>query len=328
MRLKDFVTKSPLMVQKKGDALLSSTQYKWATLDCLCIFPIVMSILIIPLAYKKSAWSFLVKYGYNFLPKGFEWGNYISIVIGVYYSCILVHIMITTFFIENIRINVDLLKKIATLLLPMYLVIWWGNPINLEIKSKSKYFLLIALILIINYIFSEFFEYINARAQGRWYVTKPISYGLDFFNKKYYLAYGLLTVIALISIYFYNQTSNQMLYHVIAIIIILCAFSLILITVLLGWERKGVNNMIACEIAISTAMMSNIALINIEMFCCVLLASYFTEQIQIWIERFIQKTTVQEQKKYMSDISTKILSGYGIIGIITIAIINFLEHGL
>ena len=99
--------------------------------------------------------------------------------------------MITTFFIENIRINVDLLKKIATLLLPMYLVIWWGNPINLEIKSKSKYFLLIALILIINYIFSEFFEYINARAQGRWYVTKPISYGLDFFNKKYYLAYGL-----------------------------------------------------------------------------------------------------------------------------------------
>lgn len=70
MRLKDF----PLMVQKKGDALLSSTQYKWATLDCLCIFPIVMSILIIPLAYKKSAWSFLVKYGYNFLPKGLEGG--------------------------------------------------------------------------------------------------------------------------------------------------------------------------------------------------------------------------------------------------------------
>lgn len=137
-----------------------------------------------------------------------------------------------------------------------------------------KYFLLITLILIINYIFSEFFEYINARAQGRWYVTKPISY-------------GLLTVIALISIYFYNQTANQILYHVIAIIIILCTLSLLLITVLLGWKRKGVNNMIACEIAISTAMMSNVALINIEMFCRVLLASYFTEQIQIWIERFI-----------------------------------------
>ena len=77
------------------------------------------------------------------------------------------------------------------------------------------------------------------------------------------------------------------MYHVIAIIIILCTLSLLLITVLLGWKRKGVNNMIACEIAISTAMMSNIALINIEMFCRVLLASYFTEQIQIWIERFI-----------------------------------------
>lgn len=127
MRLKDFITKSPLMVQKKGDALLNSTQYKWAILDCLCIFPIVMSILIIPLAYKESAWAFLVKYGYDFLPKGFEWGKYISLVIGVYYCCILVHIMMTTFFIENIRINVDLLKKIATLLLSMYLVIMVGK---------------------------------------------------------------------------------------------------------------------------------------------------------------------------------------------------------
>ena len=71
LRDMDFFQKSPLIAQKKGDPTLSLDQYKWASLECLFIFPIVMSLLIIPLAYKKSAWSFFKEYWIGSLPKEF-----------------------------------------------------------------------------------------------------------------------------------------------------------------------------------------------------------------------------------------------------------------
>lgn len=51
------------MIQKKGDPTIRLEQYKWASLDCLFIFPIVMSLLIIPLAYKKVLGHFLESIG-------------------------------------------------------------------------------------------------------------------------------------------------------------------------------------------------------------------------------------------------------------------------
>lgn len=71
------------MIQKKGDPTIRLEQYKWASLDCLFIFPIVMSLLIIPLAYKKSAWTFFREYWLGNLPKGFTWDTYIPMVIAI-----------------------------------------------------------------------------------------------------------------------------------------------------------------------------------------------------------------------------------------------------
>ena len=41
------------------------------------------------------------------------------------------------FFIEKIRIKVDPIKKLLTLILPVYLIVCWGNPINLSIKNEE-----------------------------------------------------------------------------------------------------------------------------------------------------------------------------------------------
>ena len=317
----DFFQKSPLMLQKKGDPTLSFDQYKWASLDCLFIFPIVMSLLIIPLAYGKSACSFIKEYWLASLPKGFAWNKYIPIVIAVYYCCVLVHIMITVFFIEKIRIKVDPIKKLLTLILPVYLIVCWGNPINLSIKNKTVFLIFIILILIANWLISEIFEYINMRAKGKWYVIKPWRYGSDFSDLLYYLVYGVLTLIAiLLCLYIDNQFSNT--------ISVFVAILLIRISVLLGFSRKGVNNLVACEIVIMTVDMREYKLIDLEMCVCVLLSLYFTEQLQIWINRFIKRTTDQEQKKYISNIEKKVLSGYGMLGVIVFIVITLLEHGL
>ena len=330
--MKNFIKKSPLMVQKNGDVSLNQVQYKWASFDCLCIFPIVMAFLLIPLAYNKSAWTFLKSIFFKSLDNGFAWKDYLPIVFSLYYCCILINIIITVFFIENIHLNIDLVKKILTLILPVYLIIGWGTPLSndlivnfkkffgFSIKSKPAFFILIVLILIVSYLFSEFFEYINMRAEGKWYVTKPLWWGLDFTNWKYYLIYGIVTFSTLIIEYLYDQFSP--------IVTVLCAFLLLGVAILLGWERKGVNNLIACEMAVVTANMSGHKLIYLEMYFCVILALYFTEQLQIWIKRFIKKTTVQEQQKYMNDIGRQILSGYGIIGIMILVIVTLLKRGL
>ena len=323
--MKNFIKKSPLMVQKNGDVSLNQMQYKWASFNCLCIFPLVMSFLLIPLAYNKNIWTFLKEYFFESLDNGFAWKDYLPIVFSLYYCCILIHIIITMFFIENIHLNIDLVKKILTLVLPVYLIVGWGTPLpkkflGFNIESKPAFFILIALILIGSYLFSEFFEYINMRAEGKWYVTKPLLWGLDFTNWIYYLMYAIFTFSTLIIEYLCAQLS--------LIVMILCAVLLLGVAVLLGWERKGVNNLIACEMAVITANMSGHKLIYLEMYFCVILALYFTEQLQIWIKRFIKKTTVQEQQKYINDIGRQVLSGYGIIGIVTLVIVTLLKRGL
>ena len=98
--------------------------------------------------------------------------------------------------------------------------------------------------------------------------------------------------------------------------------------VLLGLSRKSINNLIACEIAIMTVSMRTYKLIDLEICICVMLSLYFTEQLQIWINRSIKGTTGGEQKKYISDIEKKILSGYGLAGIAIFIAITLLEHGL
>lgn len=311
------------MIQKKGDPTIRLEQYKWASLDCLFIFPIVMSLLIIPLAYKKSAWTFFREYWLGNLPKGFTWDTYIPMVIAIYYCCFLVHILITVFIIEKIRINVDFVKKILTFVLPVYVIgLWgtpglWGIPIRADINmvlNKAIFIKYITEIILANWIFSEFFEYINTRAKGKWYIINSWKYGLDLSNWIYYICYAILTLLAL-------YINNQM-------VVIISAVLLIGLSVLLGLSRKSINNLIACEIAIMTVSMRTYKLIDLEMCICVMLSLYFTEQLQIWINRSIKGTTGGEQKKYISDIEKKILSGYGLVGILIFIALTLLEHGL
>lgn len=77
-----------------------------------------------------------------------------------------------------------------------------------------------------------------------------------------------------------------------------------------------------------TASMHTYKLIDLEMCVCVMLSLYFTEQLQMWINRSIKGTTGKEQKKYISDIKKKVLSGYGLAGIAIFIAITLLEHGL
>lgn len=79
--------------------------------------------------------------------------------------------------------------------------------------------------------------------------------------------------------------------------------------------------------AIMTANMLDHKLIYLSMYGCVLLL-YLTEQLQIWIKRFIDKTTAQEQREYVNSIIRYSLSGYGAIGMIILFIISLLKHGL
>lgn len=80
--------------------------------------------------------------------------------------------------------------------------------------------------------------------------------------------------------------------------------------------------------AIMTANMFDHKLIYLSMYGCVLLLLYLTEQLQIWIKRFIDKTTAQEQREYVNSIIRYSLSGYGAIGMIILFIITLLKHGL
>ena len=285
----------------------------------------MMSLLMLPLAYEKSTWTLLTEYLLGNLPKGFAWDTYIPMVIAIYYCCFLVHIIITVFLIEKIRINADFIKKALTLVLPVCVIGWWGTPgywgipnkacidINMGL-DKTVFMSNIIKIILANWIFSECFEYINMRAKGKWYVTNSWKYGLGCSNLIYYICYAVLTLLAL---YINNQ-----------IVVVVSAVLLIGLSVLLGLSRKSINNLIACEIAIMTVSMHTYKLIDLEMCICVLLSSYFTEQLQIWINRSIKGTTSQEQSKYISDIKKKVLSGYGVIGIITFIIITLLERGL
>lgn len=94
------------------------------------------------------------------------------------------------------------------------------------------------------------------------------------------------------------------------------------VAMLLPWNRKSINYLISCEMAIMTANMFDHKLIYLSMYGCVLLSLYLTEQLQIWIKRFIDKTTAQEQRQYVNSIIRYSLSGYGAIGTIILFIIT------
>lgn len=70
-----------------------------------------MSILLIPLAYKESALSFLKTCFLKSFNNGFAWKDYLTTVFYVYYCCALIYILITIFYIENIHLHVDLIKN-------------------------------------------------------------------------------------------------------------------------------------------------------------------------------------------------------------------------
>lgn len=57
--------------------------------------------------------------------------------------------------------------------LPTYLIEKWQRFFDLSIESRQSFFILVAAELTISFLFSEVFEYMNTRAEGRWYVIKP-----------------------------------------------------------------------------------------------------------------------------------------------------------
>ena len=150
-------------------------------------------------------------------------------------------------------------------------------------------------------------------------MIKPWQWGIDFTNWIYYLSYGICTYSVLLINYL-----KCWFYPIVAII---CVLLLLGVAMLLPWNRKSINYLISCEMAIMTANMLDHKLIYLSMYGCVLLL-YLTEQLQIWIKRFIDKTTAQEQREYVNSIIRYSLSGYGAIGMIILFIITLLKHGL
>lgn len=200
--------------------------------------------------------------------------NYILLLyFGSYYN--------NSVFSGKIRIKADFIKKGLTLVLPVYLIIQWGELIKLDL-NKTKFLVCLILLIIINWIFAEIFEYINMRAGDKWYVTNQWKYGWDFSDLIYYVWYAVFTLLAVC-------VNNP-------IIIVVSALLLIGLSVLLGLSRKSINNLIACEIVIMTASMHTYKLIDLEMCVCVMLSLYFTEQLQMWINRSIKGTTGKEQR--------------------------------
>lgn len=119
-------------------------------------------------------------------------------------------------------------------------------------------------------------------------MIKPWQWGKDFTNWIYYLSYGIFTYSVLLINYL-----KCWFYPIAAIICVLLLFG---VAMLLPWNRKSINYLISCEMAIMTANMFDHKLIYLSMYGCVLLLLYLTEQLQIWIKRFIDKTTAQEQR--------------------------------
>ena len=204
--------------------------------------------------------------------------------------------------------------------LPTYLIEKWKRFFGLSIESRQSFFILVAAELTISFLFSEVFEYMNTRAEGRWYVIKPWQWGIDFTNWIYYLSYGIFTYSVLQINYL-----KCWFYPIAAIICVLLLFG---VAMLLPWNRKSINYLISCEMTIMTANMFDHKLIYLSMYGCVLLLLYLTEQLQIWIKRFIDKTIAQEQREYVNSIIRYSLSGYGAIGMIILFIITLLKHGL
>lgn len=51
--------------------------------------------------------------------------------------------------------------------LPTYLIEKWKRFFCLSIESRQSFFILVAAELTISFLFSEVFEYMNTRAEGR-----------------------------------------------------------------------------------------------------------------------------------------------------------------
>lgn len=118
----------------------------------------------------------------------------------------------------------------------------WKRFFGLSIKSRQSFFILVAAELTISFLFSEVFEYMNTRAEGRWYVIKPWQWGIDFTNWIYYLSYGIFTYSVLLINYL-----KCWFYPIAAIICVLLLFG---VAMLLPWNRKSINYLISCEMAI------------------------------------------------------------------------------
>ena len=116
------------------------------------------------------------------------------------------------------------------------------KSVQFIIAIYESFFILVAAELTISFLFSEVFEYMNTRAEGRWYVIKPWQWGIDFTNWIYYLSYGIFTYSVLLINYL-----KCWFYPIAAIICVLLLFG---VAMLLPWNRKSINYLISCEMAI------------------------------------------------------------------------------
>lgn len=345
----DYCNNSPLRQNNNLYSKLTINRYKILTLDTLFIYPVITFLLLLPILYNKTGWDYVEKHFQisqiiNQIIKAInmnklEFQSLLQLLLYIFICCCLAYLIVIIIFINKINFIVDFIKLISTFILPIFLFIWWGNGIfklikNLPFSKNNLLFSLIILfIIIINYVFSKIFEYINSYSSDESNIINDwkdsLKYGWKFPKSRYFLLGYFVPFFIFYLPYVFSSLHNQ---WICILLLILCSLLLVRNTILLEWSRVSVNNLIVDilgMITLSTTTSFNI--IYLELYVCFVLALYLTEQVEGWFERIhtgFNKLNSKEKKYILDNTNTflnKFASNYGIAGSILILAIAILE---
>lgn len=345
----DYCNNSPLRQNNNLYSKLTINRYKILTLDTLFIYPVITFLLLLPILYNKTGWDYVEKHFQisqiiNQIIKAInmnklEFQSLLQLLLYIFICCCLAYLIVIIIFINKINFIVDFIKLISTFILPIFLFIWWGNGIfklikNLPFSKNNLLFSLIILfIIIINYVFSKIFEYINSYSSDESNIINDwkdsLKYGWKFPKPRYFLLGYFVPFFIFYLPYVFSSLRNQ---WICILLLILCSLLLVRNTILLEWSRVSVNNLIVDilgMITLSTTTSFNI--IYLELYVCFVLALYLTEQVEGWFERIhtgFNKLNSKEKKYILDNTNTflnKFASNYGIAGSILILAIAILE---
>lgn len=308
---------------------LTINNLKKITIECLVLYPLLISLLLLAMSYNSSGMNFLLQCLESINKSNFDITVYVKTVFNIFILCLIVYIIIFGFFASEIHFNFDFFKRLLTLLFPVVVFCFWKNYTD-QLNSyygfikKQKFWLIsnqnqiskftFILVIFITYIFSQFFEYINSYSKNKWWIKDPVKYGGSAFkNKRYYL---VSLCISAMTILFENKL------HTLAVVVI--DVILFIIAFLLDFNRNSINNFFANFIAIITYINFK-SPFGIQLFFCIVISLYLSEQILLWLN------TYEKSKKHSDVMNTLIkntLSSYGILGTISFIIILIIEKML